>query len=282
MRECGNFDWIVDASTSNEIVQIWSATNVINPLLRNIDIREIYSIGVVLEAIRLDVYLPSFDKAAFPEIFPEMSAAEKNVELMKTENKYPKTGLAFYRRPNTGGPWVYLSEIVLQNRGRRTQIPVVQPYFTTGDIKLLNRDVSIGIKKVDYGDGTIGNGPIVENRLFDKVQIEADFRIDIDKIEYLRKTKVWTQETQIIGKTPVMIMGANYTRSSWEIQNQSTGNVFFAFDSRYSDLTSGTFIIPPMAVAYSHSATLCETEEIWIKAEKEGSKIAYKEWIYEQ
>ncbi|MEL7038660.1 MAG: hypothetical protein AAFO04_24055 [Cyanobacteria bacterium J06592_8] len=275
MRESGNFGYIVDQSSSTDITAIWSAEDEVSHLLGAIDPRERFAVNVVIESIRLDVYLPSFTKAPFPEIYPEMSAAEKNVELMKTEQKAPKTGLAFYRWANNS--WHYLSEIVLQNRGRRTQIPVIIPYFTTNEIKILGRNSKIGYQVVDYGNGTIGNGDITSFQPFDKVQIEGDWRIEVEEINLRRNTSISQQKTVTIGKTGAQILDSNLYRASWEIQNQDASeSVYFYFASNAS---SGQFILQPLAVAYSQP--ICETEELWCQAINDTSiNLAVREISY--
>ncbi len=230
MREVGNFDFIVNQNTPNTIQMIWDASESLEEIISAIDPREHYTVSTFLESLRLDIYLPSFNKAGFPEIFPEMSAAEKSVELMKIESKAPKTGLAFYRKRNNETNWHYLSEIVLQNRGRRTQIPVVVPYMTTNQLKMLHRHSQIGVQKLDYGNGVVGNGPLTANRDLDQIQIEGDFRIDIDQSEFKRNRRVSLQDEIYVSDSPQPIMYENINRAYFEIQNNSNKIVKLMWD----------------------------------------------------
>ncbi|MEL7039714.1 MAG: hypothetical protein AAFO04_29530 [Cyanobacteria bacterium J06592_8] len=277
-RETGNFDYIIDANTPNDIVMIWDGQSSLDEFTAAIDPRELFTVGTFLESIRLDVYLPSFDKAPFPDIYPEDSAAEKNVKLMKVEAKAPKCGIAFYRKKSSESEWHYLSEIVLQNRGRRTQIPVVVPYFTVNDLKILSRGSQIGIQKIDYGDGVIGEGPIVDNRTLDKIQVEGDYRIDLDKSEFERNRRVSLQETKSIGISPEIIIPRNPLRTAWEIQNQGDNDVFFTIEDSGNVVQNGGFKIQSNQVAYSQS--MCEIEAIWAKSVNGSVNVAIRELSY--
>lgn len=277
-RETGNFDYVIDQSTPVGIVQIWDGNAALNGIISQIDPRDFYTVGCFLESIRLDIYLPSFDKAPFPEIYPEMSAAEKNVALMETEKKAPKTGIAFYRRKAGETSWRYLSEIILQNRGRRTQIPVVVPYLTTNQLKILGRGTQLGIEMINYGNGVIGNGPITNNRSLDRVQIEGDYRFDLDKSEFNRTRRVTVQQSVMAGEAPQIAIAANPLRVSWEIQNQGEFDVFFSLENSANAIQSGGFKIQPNQVAFSQPA--CEVESLWVRAAGGTSPVAVRENSY--
>ena len=275
-RETGNFDYLCSTETSSDIVMIWDGNAELNSFINQIDPREFFTVGTFLESIRLDVYLPSFDKAGFPEVFPEMSAAEKNQSLLNVEQAYPKTGIAFYRKKASETNWHYLSEIVLQNRGRRSQIPALIPYFTTNQIKILSRGTQIGIKLIDYGQGLIGQGPIEVNRVLDQVQIEAEFRFDIDEIKVERRRRVSHQETILVGAVPQTILAANPLRTAYEFQNQGTEAIFFAFGETPEAVISGGFKVAPGALAYS--PRISEVEAIWARSAVEKQQaVAVRE-----
>jgi hypothetical protein len=89
-----------------------------------------------LEALSGAIYLPSIQKAPFPDVVPEMTSAEKIAAMMKVEEEYPFVGLRFHARKGTGA-WSDLSTALLQNRGRETTIPFVIPYLTINQLKLL-------------------------------------------------------------------------------------------------------------------------------------------------
>jgi hypothetical protein len=110
-----------------------------------------------LEAILASVHLPSFEQAPFAKIFPEMSGDEKIAALLEIEEEYPFLGLRFHARKGTG-PWSTISTMRLQNKGRETQYPIVIPYLTVNQLKVLSPDDRLGISIVNYGSGVLGIG----------------------------------------------------------------------------------------------------------------------------
>ena len=277
MREVGNFDFIIDQNTPNTIQTIWDASLALQEIISAIDPREHYTVSTFLESLRLDIYLPSFDKAGFPEIFPEMSAAEKAVEMMKIEGKAPKTGIAFYRKKAEETNWHYLSEVVLQNRGRRTQIPVVVPYMTTNQLKMLHRHTQIGIQKLDYGDGVIGNGQLVANRDLDQIQIEGDFRIDIDQSEFNRNRRISILTEGIAYDSDQIIIPANPNRAYFEVQNNSNKIVLMTFGTQGSN--SNVLWIRPGQI-YHPPPDNVHTENVRVQVLVGEAIISYFEMEY--
>ncbi|MEG4275161.1 MULTISPECIES: hypothetical protein [unclassified Microcoleus] len=126
-----------------------------------------------LEAFSGAIYLPSYQQAPFPEIFPEMNAAEKIAAMLVVEEDYPFVGLRFHARKGTGA-WSTLATARLQNKGRETTIPFVIPYLTINQLKLLSPDDSLGISIINYGHGVLGSG--------DYINLEGDFRYSLDLI----------------------------------------------------------------------------------------------------
>jgi len=126
-----------------------------------------------LEALSGAIYLPSYQKAPFPEIFPEMNAAEKIAAMLQIEEDYPFIGLRFHAKKGTGA-WSTLATARLQNRGRETTIPFVIPYLTINQLKLLSPNDCLGISIINYGHGVLGAG--------DYINLEGDFRINLNLI----------------------------------------------------------------------------------------------------
>ncbi len=126
-----------------------------------------------LEAVLAAVHLPSLQQAPFAKIFPEMSGDEKIAALLEIEEEYPFIGLRFHARKGTGA-WATISTMRLQNKGRETQYPIVIPYLTVNQLKVLSPDDSLGISIVNYGSGVLGSG--------DYINFEGDFRFSLDLI----------------------------------------------------------------------------------------------------
>ena len=110
-----------------------------------------------LEAIMAAVHLPSIQQAPFAKIFPEMSGDEKIAALLEIEEEYPYIGLRFHAKKGNG-PWSPISTMRLQNKGRETQYPIVIPYLTVNQLKVLSPDDCLGVSIINYGSGVLGIG----------------------------------------------------------------------------------------------------------------------------
>jgi hypothetical protein len=140
------------------------------------DLASSYHLGrsFYLETLSGAIYLPSYRQAPFAELYPEMNAAEKIAAMLKIEENYPFVGLRFHAKKGATGAWSTLSTARLQNKGRETIIPLVIPYFTINNLKLLSPDDRLGISIVNYGHGVLGAG--------DYINLEGDFRFTLDLI----------------------------------------------------------------------------------------------------
>ena len=126
-----------------------------------------------LEALSGAIYLPSYQRAPFAELYPEMNSAERIAALLEIEENYPFVGIRFHARKGAG-PWSTLATARLQNKGRETTIPFVIPYLTVHQLKLLGPDDRLGISIVNYGHGVLGAG--------DYINLEGDYRFTLDLI----------------------------------------------------------------------------------------------------
>jgi len=139
------------------------------------DLASSYYLGrsFYLEALSGSIYLPSYEKAPFAELYPEMNAAERIAAFLKIEKDYPFIGLRFHAKKGTGA-WSTLATARLQNKGRETTIPFVIPYLTINQLKLLSPDDRLGVSIINYGHGVLGAG--------DYINFEGDFRFSLDLI----------------------------------------------------------------------------------------------------
>jgi hypothetical protein len=128
-----------------------------------------------LEVLTAAIHLPSLEKAPYAELFPEMNSAERMAALMEIEESYPFVGLRFHARKGNSGPWNTLANARFNNKGRETSYPLVIPFLTTNQLKLLSPDDNIGISIVNYGYGVLGVG--------DYINLEGEFRFTLDLIE---------------------------------------------------------------------------------------------------
>jgi len=128
-----------------------------------------------LEAITAAIHLPSIQRAPYAALYPEMNAAERMAVLQEIEENYPFIGVRLHARKGTGGAWNTISTARFNNKGRETAYPLVIPYLTVNQLKLLSPDDNLGISVINYGHGVLGSG--------DYINLEGDFRFTLDLIE---------------------------------------------------------------------------------------------------
>lgn len=223
-----------------------------------------------LEAFSGAIYLPSYQQAPFPEIFPEMNAAEKIAAMLAIEEEYPFVGLRFHARKGAGA-WSTLATARLQNKGRETTIPFTIPYLTINQLKLLSPDDSLGISIINYGHGVLGAG--------DYINLEGDFRFNIDLIAkpQIRAIGVGLPYGIDIGTgAPMRFRVANPNRAILYATNTGNVPIWIAGNSSVA-IGSGIFLAP------NGGGNLTEqtlTGELWAIAEGGTSRIAGVEASY--
>jgi len=222
-----------------------------------------------LETLSGAIYLPSLQKAPFPEIFPEMNSAEKIAAMLVIEEAYPFLGLRFHAKKGAGA-WSTLATARLQNKGRETTIPFVIPYLTINQLKLLSPDDRLGISIINYGSGVLGAG--------DYINLEGDFRFSLDLIA---KPQIRTIGTGLpyamnIGASPIRFRTANTNRAILYATNTGDADIWIAGNSSVA-VGSGIYL------AANGGGNLTEqtlTGELWAIAEGSGSRIAGIEASY--
>ncbi len=283
MRETGTFFFefnqnVTDVSPDS-VEEIFNAEEVVDSITGDIDSRIRYSIGVFIESVRLTVFLPSFVRAKFPATYPEDSAAERANKLLEVENQFPKCGLAFYRRQADHRTWKKLSTVILQNRGRESQLSVLIPYLTVNQVKLLSRTDRIGVSSIDFGDGHIGQGKIVSNRDRDYVSVEGEYRIDVDTDSNLvPAVSLRSKISGSIGLSSRKLFKEEFSRASFEVQNTGENDILIGYDS--TGLLD-PFVIKPGQMYYAPAFRgLCVSNEVWIKAKEKNSTYTAYEYFY--
>lgn len=223
-----------------------------------------------LEALSGAIYLPSLQKAPFPEIFPEMNSAEKIAAMLAIEEAYPYLGLRFHAKKGTGA-WSTLATARLQNKGRETTIPFVIPYLTINQLKLLSPDDRLGVSIINYGSGVLGAG--------DYINLEGDFRFSLDLIAKPQIRAIGTglpYGIEIPSTAPTRFRTANTNRAILYATNTGNSDIWIAGNSSVM-VGSGIFL------AANGGGNLTEqalTGEFWAIAEGSGSRIAGIEASY--
>jgi len=223
-----------------------------------------------LEALSGAIYLPSYQKAPFAELYPEMNAAERIAALLEIEENYPFVGIRFHARKGAE-PWSTLATARLQNKGRETTIPFVIPYLTINQLKLLSPDDRLGISIVNYGHGVLGAG--------DYINLEGDYRFTLDLIAkpQIRAIGPGLPYGIDIGtESPVLFREANSDRAILYATNTGNVPVWIAGDSSVA-IGSGIYLAP------NGGGNLTEqtlTGELWAIAENGSSRLCGIEASY--
>ena len=273
MRETGTFDFTLDQSNAGivQVYELFNAADLVNDFVGNVDSRVKYSVGVFIESLRATVYLPSFTAADFPATYPEDSAAERANKLLTVEKRFPKVGLGLYRKKVSDNNWKRLSLITLQNRGRESQLSILIPYLTVNQIKLLSRDDQLGVSCIDLGDGVIGNGEIVNNRSLDFVQLEGEYRIDIDADDALpRPIFLQRKIERDVNLSAIELLNDNSRRAYFEVQN--VGDHPFKLSYGLGGLVDPLIIYPGQMYYPMIVKGLVMTDEIWVQGIEGNTK----------
>lgn len=223
-----------------------------------------------LEAILASVHLPSLEQAPFAKIFPEMSGDERIAALLEIEEEYPFLGLRFHAKKGSG-EWSTISTMRLQNKGRETQYPVVIPYLTVNQLKVLSPNDRIGVSIVNYGSGVLGIG--------DYINFEGDFRFSLDLIAKPQVKAIGVglpYGVDIGSAAPTRFRFANTNRAILYATNTGNVPVWIAGNSNVA-IGSGVYLAP------NGNGNLTEqtlTGELWAIAESTSSRICGIEASY--
>ena len=235
------------------------------------DLANSYFLGrsFYLEAILAAIHLPSLQQAPFAKIFPEMSGDEKIAALLEIEEEYPFLGLRFHAKKGNG-EWSTISTMRLQNKGRETTYPVVIPYLTVNQLKVLSPDDRLGISIVNYGSGVLGSG--------DYINFEGDFRFSLDLIAkpQVRAIGGGLPYGVDIPTASTKFRSANTNRAILYATNTGNVPIWIAGDSTVA-IGSGIYLAP------NGGGNLTEqtlTGELWAIADGGNSRICGIEASY--
>lgn len=259
----------ITAADGTEIIEILNCSDSFSEYA---DLANPYYLGrsFYLEAILASIHLPSLQQAPFAKIFPEMSGDERIAALLEIEEEYPFLGLRFHAKKGNG-PWSTISTMRLQNKGRETQYPIVIPYLTVNQLKVLSPDDRLGISIVNYGSGVLGVG--------DYINFEGDFRFSLDLIAKPQVRAIGAglpYGVDIGSAEPIKFRVANADRAILYATN--TGNVP-VWVAGHSSVTIGSGIyLAPNGNGNLTEQTL--SGELWAIAETGSSRICGIEASY--
>jgi hypothetical protein len=226
--------------------------------------------GFYLESILASVHLPSLQQAPFAKVFPEMSGDERIAAVMEIEENYPFLGLKLHAKKGSGA-WSDISTIRFNNKGRESQYPIVIPYLTVNNVKLLSPNDCLGVSIINYGHGVLGVG--------DYINLEGDFRFVVDLIA---KPQIKTigaalpYGRDINSAAPTQFRTANPNRAILYATNTGNVPVWIAGDASVA-VGSGLYLAP------NGGGSLTEenlTSGFWAIAEGGTSRICGVEASY--
>jgi hypothetical protein len=259
----------ITAADGTGIIEILSCSE---SFLEYADLANSYFLGrsFYLEAILASVHLPSLQQAPFAKIFPEMSGDERIAALLEIEEEYPYLGLRFHAKKGNGS-WSTISTMRLQNKGRETQYPVVIPYLTVNQLKVLSPDDRLGISIVNYGSGVLGSG--------DYINFEGDFRFSLDLIAKPQIRAIGAglpYGVDIGGAEPIKFRTANQNRAILYATNTGNTPVWVAGNNTVS-IGSGIYLAPNGGGNLTDQTL---TGELWAIADGGNSRICGIEASY--
>ena len=223
-----------------------------------------------LEALTAAVHLPSMQQAPYAELFPEMNSAERMAALLEIEESYPFLGFKFHAR-KSNGPWSTIATARFNNKGRETSYPLVIPFLSMNQLKLLGPEDTLGISIFNYGHGVLGIG--------DYINLEGDFRFTLDLIEKPQIRAIGAglpYGIDITTSAPTRFREANANRAILYATNTGNVPIWIAGNSSVA-IGSGIYLAP------NGGGNLTEqtlTGELWAIAEGDTSRICGVEASY--
>ncbi len=260
----------ITAADSTGIIQILS---VADSFAEYAELASRYILGknFYLEAITAAIHLPSYQQAPYAELLPEMNAAQRMAVLNEIEENYPYVGFRLHARKGNSGAWNTISTARFNNKGRETAYPLVIPYLTINNLKLLSPDDNLGVSIVNYGHGVLGVG--------DYINLEGDFRFTLDLIEKPQIRAIGAglpYGIDINSAIPTRFRNANSDRAILYATNTGNVPIWIAGNSSVA-IGSGIYLAP------NGGGNLTEqtlTGELWAIAEEATSRICGVEASY--
>lgn len=215
-----------------------------------------------LEALQVTTNLQSFSATPAAAIGPEDTDAERAAKLYENIRLYKGLGLALFKSVGSSG-FKRQSLAVLQHRGIETYFPLLSPYLTAGEVKLLGKTDKVGVQLTNIGKGTLGTG--------DSLLIEGSWRQVISLIGKKTQELITKNFGEAITKdVPKQILSANSKRRFLWVTNPSNERVWFNFGSGTNLLNKSPFVEPKSSInleleRYQITDTLwafCEAEAL--------------------
>lgn len=150
-----SFDFTITSATPAGLVSVITLPTT-ESLYPGIEETYYVSTKTVLEDLQATLNLSSKALATTPNILPEDTQAERQVKITDTQTRFAKLGMAIH--VDNGSGWTRRALPVLQNFGRETYLPMMQPYLTTRPVSLWSKAVKLGIELTNLGAGLLSAG----------------------------------------------------------------------------------------------------------------------------
>jgi hypothetical protein len=224
-----------------------------------------------LEAITAAIHLPSLQQAPYAALTPEMDASQRMAVLTEIEENYPYLGFRLHAKKGNSQQWSTISTARFNNKGRETAYPLVIPYLTINNVKLLSPDDTLGVSLMNYGHGVLGIG--------DYINLEGDFHFTLDLIEKPQIKAIGAglpYGIDVNSAAPTRFRIANANRAILYATN--TGNVPIWIAGNSSVAVGSGIYLAPNGGGNLTEQTL--TGELWAIAEEATSRICGVEASY--
>lgn len=150
-----SFDFTITSATPAGLVTVLTLPTT-ESLYPGIEETYYVSTKTVLEDLQATLNLSSKALATTPNILPEDTQAERQVKIADAQTRFAKLGMAIHM--DNGAGWKRRALPVVQNFGRETYLPLLQPYITTKPVYLLSKATKFAIELVNFGAGLLGAG----------------------------------------------------------------------------------------------------------------------------
>jgi hypothetical protein len=260
----------ITAADGTEILPILNAADSFAEYAE-LSTRYIVGKSFYLEAITAAIHLPSLQQAPYAALTPEMNAAQRMVVLTEIEENYPYLGFRLHAKKGNSQQWSTISTARFNNKGRETAYPLVIPYLTMNNLKLLSPDDTLGVSLMNYGHGVLGIG--------DYINLEGDFHFTLDLIEKPQIKAIGAglpYGIDVNSAAPTRFRIANANRAILYATN--TGNVPIWIAGNSSVAVGSGIYLAPNGGGNLTEQTL--TGELWAIAEEATSRICGVEASY--
>jgi hypothetical protein len=260
----------ITAADGTEILPILNAADSFAEYAE-LSTRYIVGKSFYLEAITAAIHLPSLQQAPYAALTPEMNAAQRMVVLTEIEENYPYLGFRLHAKKGNSQQWSTISTARFNNKGRETAYPLVIPYLTMNNLKLLSPDDTLGVSLMNYGHGVLGIG--------DYINLEGDFHFTLDLIEKPQIKAIGAglpYGIDVNSAAPTRFRIANANRAILYATN--TGNVPIWIAGNSSVAVGSGIYLAPNGGGNLTEQTL--TGELWAITEEATSRICGVEASY--